>query len=74
MVNNVISVVNYVIVFGLLKKLLLVFGMIFIVIVMDDCLFFLFVVFMRVSSFVLFLKCFRDFVVVNSLLLLMLKY
>lgn len=74
MINNVISVVNYVIVFGLLKKLLLVFGMIFIVIVMDDCLFFLFVVFMRVSSFVLFLKCFRDFVVVNSLLLLMLKY
>lgn len=74
MINNVISVVNYVIVFGLLKKLLLVFGMIFIVIVMDDCLFFLFVVFMRVSSFVLFLKCFRDFVVVNSVLLLMLKY
>lgn len=74
MINNVISVVNYVMVFGLLKKLLLVFGMIFIVIVMDDCLFFLFVVFMRVSSFVLFLKCFRDFVVVNSLLLLMLKY
>lgn len=74
MINNVISVVNYVIVFGLLKKLLLVFGMIFIVIVMDDCLFFLFVVFMRVSSFVLFLKCFKDFVVVNSVLLLMLKY
>lgn len=74
MINNVISVVNYVIVFGLLKKLLLVFDMIFIVIVMDDCLFFLFVVFMRVSSFVLFLKCFRDFVVVNSVLLLMLKY
>lgn len=74
MINNVISVVNYVMVFGLLKKLLLVFGMIFIVIVMDDCLFFLFVVFMRVSSFVLFLKCFRDFVVVNSVLLLMLKY
>lgn len=74
MISNIISVVNYVMVFGLLKKLLLVFGMIFIVIVMDDCLFFLFVVFMRVSSFVLFLKCFRDFVVVNSVLLLMLKY
>lgn len=74
MINNVISVVNYVIVFGLLKKLLLVLGMIFIVIVMDDCLFFLFVVFMRVSSFVLFLNCFSDFVVVNSVLLLMLKY